>query len=57
MEKLEIGRDDALLAQLRSFVDAVRMRAEPAVTGEDALRTLRTALRVVAAMLPLDRLR
>ena len=57
MEKLEIGREDALLAQLRSFVEAVRTRAEPAVTGEDALRTLRTALRVVAAMLPLDRLR
>lgn len=57
MEKLEIKRADALLAQLRSFVEVVRTRAEPAVTGEDALRTLRTALRVVAAMLPLDRLR
>ena len=57
MERLEIDREDALLAQLRAFVAAVRTRSAPAVTGEDALRTLRTALRVVAAMPPIDELR
>ena len=57
MERLEIDREDALLAQLRAFVAAVRTRSAPAVTGEDALCTLRTALRVVAAMPPIDELR
>ena len=57
MEKLEIAHEDALLAQLCSFLGAVRARGEPEVSGVDAMRTLRTALRVVAAMPPLDRLR
>lgn len=57
MERLEIVQEDALLAQLRSFVDTVRTRSAPAVSGDDALRTLRTALRVVDAMPPLERLR
>ncbi len=57
MEKLEIDREDALLAQLRSFLDAVRTRRRPDVPAEEALATLRTALRVVAAMPPLDALR
>jgi predicted dehydrogenase len=57
MEKLEIDREDALLAQLRAFLDAVRYRKAPLVSGDDAVRTLRTALRVVEAMVPIDRLR
>jgi predicted dehydrogenase len=57
METLDIDREDALMAQLRAFIDAVRTRSAPLVTGEDAVRTLRTALRVVAAMPPLDDLR
>ncbi len=57
MEKLEIDREDALLSQLRAFIASVRSRSSPAVTGEDAVRTLRTALRVVAAMPPIDELR
>ena len=56
MEKLEIAQEDALLAQLRSFLGAVRARGEPEVSGVDAMRTLRTALRVVDAMPPLERL-
>ena len=56
MEKLEIAHEDALLAQLRSFLGAVRARGEPEVSGVDAMRTLRTALRVVDAMPPLERL-
>jgi predicted dehydrogenase len=57
METLEIDREDALLAQLRCFVASVRSRSEAAVTGEDALRTLRTALRVVEAMPSVEQLR
>ena len=57
MEKLEIDREDALVAQLRSFVQAVRTRGEPAVSAQDGVRALRTALRVVEAMPPLDALR
>lgn len=57
MERLEIDRDDALVAQLRSFLESVRTRSAPDVSGADALRTLRTALRVVAAMPPLEALR
>ena len=56
MEKLEIAHEDALLAQLCSFLGAVRARGEPEVSGVDAMRTLRTALRVVDAMPPLERL-
>lgn len=56
MEKLEIVQEDALLAQLRSFLEAVRTRGDPAVSGIDAVRTLRSALRVVEAMPPLERL-
>ena len=36
--------------QLRAFVDASRTREEPSDSGEDALRALRTALRVVDVM-------
>jgi predicted dehydrogenase len=57
MEKLEIDREDALVAQLRAFLETVRTRGEPAVSAQDGLRALRTALRVVEAMPPLDALR
>jgi len=57
MEKLEIDREDALLEELRAFVACVRTRATPSVSGEDALSALRTALRVIDAMPPLDALR
>jgi predicted dehydrogenase len=57
LDKLELDREDALREELRSFVRAVRERKEPEVPGEQALRALRTALRVVEAMPPLDELR
>jgi len=57
MEKLEIDREDALLEELRAFVGCVRTRETPSVSGEDALSALRTALRVIDAMPPLDALR
>lgn len=57
LDKLELDREDALREELRSFVRTVRERAEPEVPGEEALRALRTALRVVEAMPSLDELR
>ena len=50
LEKLDVNRGDALFAQLRDFVDAVRTRRRPEVDGADALDALRTAVRVNAAM-------
>ncbi|HVP28369.1 MAG TPA: Gfo/Idh/MocA family oxidoreductase [Myxococcota bacterium] len=57
MEKLEIDREDALLEELRAFAASVRARSTPSVSGEEALSALRTALRVIEAMPPLDALR
>ncbi len=54
MEKLEVDPGDALLAQLRSFLQAVRSREKPAVDGDAGVGALRTALRVVDAMPALD---
>ena len=54
MERVEIDREDALLAQLRAFVAVVRSRGAPAVSGDDARAALRTALRVIEAMPPID---
>ena len=54
VENLSINREDALEEELRSFVDAVESRSRPRVSGEDALRALRTALRVVDAMPPFE---
>ncbi len=54
MEKLDFDPEDALIAQLRAFVAAVRGRVEPVVPAAEALSALRTALRVVDAMPRLD---
>ena len=51
MEKLEVDRGDALMAQLEHFVRAQRQRSAP---SGDALGALRTALRVIDAMPPLE---
>lgn len=50
VEKLEVDRGDALLAQLREFTSKVRTRARPRVDGTDGLGALRTALRVIDAI-------
>ncbi|MBW2698872.1 MAG: Gfo/Idh/MocA family oxidoreductase, partial [Deltaproteobacteria bacterium] len=50
VEKIEVSRGDALLAQLRSFVRAVRTRDRPMVDGPTGLGALRTAIRVNQAM-------
>lgn len=50
LEKLDVDRGDALVAQLRDFIGAVRTRQRPAVDGVDGLDALRTAVRVNEAM-------
>jgi predicted dehydrogenase len=50
VEKIEVRRGDALLAQLRSFLRAVRTRERPQVDGPIGLGALRTAIRVNEAM-------
>jgi predicted dehydrogenase len=49
-EALPVAPADALLAQLRDFVAAVRTRLDPTRSAEAALAALRTALRVVDAI-------
>ncbi len=56
VEELEVSRRDALLSQMRDFVRAVRTRERPKVDGVGGLDALRTAVRVVEAMLPLHEL-
>jgi len=53
-QRLEIEPGDALLFQLESFVDAVRTRTVRAGAAHEGLSALRTALRVIDAMPPLD---
>ncbi len=53
-EDLAVDGNDALAAQLHSFVRAVRARERPVASGEQALGALRTALRVIEAMPRLD---
>jgi predicted dehydrogenase len=57
LEELKIDRNDALESQLHAFFRAVRTRETPPGSGEEALRALRSALRVVDAMPPLEELR
>jgi predicted dehydrogenase len=54
MRRLEIDRGDALAEQLRAFITAVRERRVEAGDGDDGLAALRTALRVIEAMPPLE---
>ncbi len=54
IEKLEVDRGDALLAQLQEFVMAIRTRQQSTVDGVGGLGALRTALRVIDAMAPFD---
>ena len=54
MRRLEIDRGDALAEQLGAFVGAVRVRRVAEGGGDDGLAALRTALRVVEAMPPLE---
>jgi UDP-N-acetylglucosamine 3-dehydrogenase len=46
---IRIQRQEPLAAELRDFVDAVRDKRAPGVTGEDGLETLRLALEFVSS--------
>jgi UDP-N-acetylglucosamine 3-dehydrogenase len=45
MRHLSVGHDEPLRAELIAFIDAVRDRKEPAVTGEQAVASLEIAIR------------
>jgi predicted dehydrogenase len=49
-EEQQFARADPLLAEIRSFLDAVREGREPAVSGEDGRRALAVALEVCRQM-------
>ncbi len=57
VEPMHFDPEDALAAQLEDFLDAVRSRRVRSESADAALRALRTALRVVEALPPLDELR
>jgi len=46
IEEEAVEPGDALLAEVESFLDAVRQRSRPVVSGEDGLRALETALKI-----------
>jgi predicted dehydrogenase len=48
VQQLAVVPGDALEAELQDFLDAIRDRRDPAVTGEHGLRALDVAERVVA---------
>jgi predicted dehydrogenase len=54
LEQMEIDAEDALTSQLGSFINAVRNRRVSAGAAHAGLAALRTALRVIDAMPPLD---
>lgn len=57
IEKIELDREDALLAEVKAFVDVVRKRDRPMVSGKEALSALRTAMRVIEVMPSVDELK
>ena len=42
----ELGRGDAILAEIEAFLHAIRSGERPLVSGEDGLRALETAIRI-----------
>jgi predicted dehydrogenase len=56
IERVPIDRGDALAEQLRAFLRAIRERRVEAGAADQGLAALRTALRVNAAMPPLETL-
>ncbi len=48
IEEESFEQGDALLAEIRAFLRAIRESREPVVTGEDGLRALKTALEITA---------
>ena len=56
IEQLELDAGDALLGQDRAFVEAVRDRTRPQVSGEDGYRALDLALRIQESIPPIEEL-
>lgn len=54
LQQLKIDPEDALISQLCSFIEAVRTRSVRDGAAHEGFAALRTALRVVDAMQPLD---
>jgi predicted dehydrogenase len=50
IEPLELDREDALDQELRAFVEAIRTGSQDALAPEEAMRALRTALRITEVM-------
>jgi predicted dehydrogenase len=51
-EQIELGEGDPLADEVKSFIDAVRIRSTPAVTAADGLRVMEISERIRNAMLP-----
>jgi predicted dehydrogenase len=52
IEEENFDQGDALLAEIEAFLEAVRKRSTPIVTGEDGLRALETAMKITALVQP-----
>jgi predicted dehydrogenase len=50
-EQIDMGEGDPLADEVRSFVESVRTRAEPAVTADDGVRVMEISERIRDAML------
>jgi predicted dehydrogenase len=48
IEEESFDQGDALLAEIEAFLQAVRTRGKPVVSGEDGLRALETAMKITA---------
>jgi len=48
IEEESFDQGDALLAEIEAFLQAVRTRGTPVVSGEDGLRALETAMRITS---------
>ena len=49
-EEREVGGEDALEEEIRAFLQAVRSRSKPIVSGEDGLQALEMAERIVGCL-------
>jgi predicted dehydrogenase len=49
-QEQQFEKADPLLAEIRSFLDAVRTGEPPPVSGEDGRRALETAMRITQSL-------
>ena len=50
LEEREVGGEDALEEEIRDFIQSVRVRREPVVSGREGLQALEMAERIVASL-------